>query len=77
MRLLGGVESFRGPEAVAARGTGLDARAWTLLRGWVDPVARIALDDPDDPAPYWVVSTRHPTVLAAAIAAEQADAATA
>jgi hypothetical protein len=27
------------------------------------------LDDPDDPTPYWVVSTRHPEKLATAIVA--------
>lgn len=66
--LTGTTESFRGTDARAARGTGLDARAWTLLRGWVDPVVRIAIEDQDDPAPYWLVSTRRPELLRAALA---------
>lgn len=70
--LTGETESFRREEARAARGTGLDARAWTLIRGWVDPVVRIALVDPDDPAPYWLLSTRRPDELRAALAAEHA-----
>ena len=69
----GTTESFRGPEAVAARGVGLDARAWTLLRGWVDPVVRIEVEDPNDPAPYWVVSTRRPEELRAALTAARSD----
>ena len=70
--LTAGTEAFRGREATQARGPGLDARAFTLFRGWVDPVVRIALNDPDDPAPYWLVSTRRPEELRAALAAERA-----
>ena len=58
---------FRGAEATAERGTRLNARAWLLLRGWIDPVVRIELDDPDDPTPYWLVSTRRPDELVAAL----------
>lgn len=60
-------EAFRGADAVRARGVELDARAWTLLRGWVDPVVRIPIEDADDPVPYWVVSTRRPAALSAAL----------
>lgn len=49
------------------RGTGLDARAFLVIRGWVQPVVRVPITDPIDPAPYWLLSTRHPTELAAAI----------
>lgn len=63
----GTAEAFRGADAVRARGVELDARAWTLLRGWVDPVLRIPIEDADDPAPYWVVSTRRPGALSAAL----------
>ncbi len=60
-------EGFRGAEATAARGVNLDARAWLCLRGWVDPVVRVPITDPRDPAPYWLVSTRHPGELIAAL----------
>ena len=62
-----GSPGFRGAEATAERGTRLDARAWLLLRGWLDPVTKIELRDPDDPTPYWLLSTRHPDELAAAV----------
>lgn len=65
-------ETFRGADAVRARGVDLDARAWTLLRGWVDPVVRIPIRDADDPAPYWVISTRRPAALSAALDAAHA-----
>ena len=68
-RLLGDVALARGTEARHERGPGLDARAHLLLRGWVDPVARVAVVDPADPTPYWLLSTRHPDELAAAIEA--------
>jgi hypothetical protein len=70
--LTGATEAFRGRGATAARGTDLDARAFTLFRGWVDPVVRVHLADPDDPAPYWLLSTRRPEELRAALAAEHA-----
>ena len=51
------------------RGQLLDARAYLLIRGWVDPVLRVEVVDSDDPTPYWLLSTRHPESIAAAIAA--------
>lgn len=59
--------SFTGAEAIAQRGTALDARAWLLLRGWIPGVVKVQLDDPSDPTPYWLVSTRRPAELAAAL----------
>lgn len=62
-------------EAVAAdaeqarieRGTGLDARAFLVIRGWIRPIVRIPIVDQRDPTPYWLVSSRRPDELAAAI----------
>jgi hypothetical protein len=48
-------------------GTGLDARAFLVIRGWVKEVVRIPVLDEADPTPYWVVSSRRPNELAAAI----------
>lgn len=66
-RVIASVTSFTGHEATAQRGTQLDARAWLLLRGWIPGLVKVQLDDPSDPTPYWLVSTRHPTELAAAL----------
>ncbi len=68
--LLGRVQGFVGEEARQERGPRLDARAFLVLRGWVDPVVRIGLTDPQDPTPYWLVSTRHPEALAAALSTD-------
>ena len=54
-------------EARIERGTGLDARAFLVIRGWVQPVVRVPITDPVDPAPYWLLSSRRPRELAAAI----------
>lgn len=67
----GRAEPFHGDAARAARGVDLDARAWLVLRGWVDGVVRVPILDPDDPTPYWLVSTRHPEELAAALETER------
>jgi hypothetical protein len=60
-------QAFEGAEATAERGVRLDARAWLLLRGWIPGVVRVELDDPADPTPYWLVSTRRPEELEAAL----------
>lgn len=64
---LGAVTAHTGADAVAERGTRLDARAWLVLRGWVSGVVRIEITDDADPTPYWLVSTRRPEELAAAL----------
>ncbi|RKR74034.1 DUF3093 domain-containing protein [Frondihabitans australicus] len=64
---MGTAAAFLAEEATAERGPRLDARAWTLFRGWVHPVLRIELTDLNDPAPYWLVSTRTPQKLSRAI----------
>jgi hypothetical protein len=67
--VIGELASFRAEEARQERGPRLDARAWLVIRGSVDPIVRIELDDPDDPTPYWIVSTRRPEQLIAALEA--------
>jgi hypothetical protein len=67
LSLVGTLTGFRGAEATQQRGPRLDARAWLLIRGWVDPVVRLEVLDVKDPTPYWIVSTRRPDELIAAI----------
>jgi hypothetical protein len=62
----------RALDAAQARhelGPGLDARAHLAQRGWVRTAVRVDLDDPADPTPYWLVSTRRPQELVAALLA--------
>lgn len=58
----------------AALGRQLDPAAFLMHRAWVKTMVLIVLDDPDDPTPYWLVSTRHPDRVIAALGL--ADAAT-
>lgn len=67
LELVGEPLGFRGAEATLERGRRLDARAWLCIRGWVDPVVTVPILDPEDPVPYWVLSTRNPERLIAAI----------
>ena len=64
---IGRAIAFEGPEATAERGVRLDARAWLLLRGWMPGVVKVELDDPQDPTPYWLVASRNPEELEAAL----------
>ncbi len=65
--IIGTIDGFRGAEASLERGQRLDARAFLVIRGWIDPVVRVELIDPNDPVPYWLVSTRNPQGVSEAI----------
>ncbi|MFN8080274.1 MAG: DUF3093 domain-containing protein [Kineosporiaceae bacterium] len=56
-----------------AHGPGLDARAYLCIRGWIPTGVRVIVDDPRDPTPYWLISSRHPTLLAEAIEQARAE----
>lgn len=57
-------------------GVGADPLAFVVQRPWVPGAVQVLLNDPADPTPYWVVSSRHPVRLAEAILAAR-DAASA
>lgn len=68
LELVASVSAAHGADAVHERGVGLRADAWLLIRGWIPDVVRVELDDPDDPTPYWLISSRRADALASAIA---------
>jgi hypothetical protein len=49
------------------RGPGANPLAWMLLRRWIPTAVRVDLNDPDDPTPYWFISTRKPVELVRAL----------
>lgn len=51
-----------------ALGRDADARAYLLVRPYLKRSVKVLVVDPADPTPYWLVSTRHPRTLAAALA---------
>ncbi len=50
-------------------GVDADARAFLLLRPYLKRAVKVEINDPADPAPYWLVNTRHPESLASALSA--------
>jgi len=64
---LAGVEALDTEDMRAARGRRLDARAYLCIRGWLPRGVKVLLRDPADPTPYWLVSSRRPDALAAAL----------
>jgi hypothetical protein len=72
LSLTGAVSVHRGEEASLERGQRLDSRAWLVIRGGLDAVVRVEVADDRDPAPYWLISSRRPDELAAAIEAGRA-----
>ncbi|WP_273654536.1 DUF3093 domain-containing protein [Cellulomonas fimi] len=66
--LLGEVTVLDADALRAELGPRLDARAHVCLRAWVRSGVRVELTDPDDPTPYWLVSSRRPEELARALA---------
>ncbi|GAA1480590.1 DUF3093 domain-containing protein [Gordonia sinesedis] len=51
----------------AAMGRQLDPAAFLMHHAWVKSMVLLVLDDPDDPTPYWLVSTRRPEKVLAAL----------
>jgi len=49
-------------------GVEADARAYLLVRPYLKRAVRVEIRDPADPTPYWLIGTRHPERLAAALA---------
>jgi hypothetical protein len=47
--------------------------AYSATRPWLPCAVRVALDDPDDDTPYWVVGSRRPHALAAALSPGRHD----
>lgn len=66
VELVSGVQTLDAAAMRQARGVRLDARAYLCLRGWLPQGVKVVLDDPEDPTPYWLISSRRPEAFAAA-----------
>jgi hypothetical protein len=67
---LGKVEPLYGDDARNAFGRDCDPAAYLVLRSYLRGAVRVEVTDPQDPAPYWLIATRHPDRLAAALTAD-------
>ena len=65
--LLGAVEPLDAEETRRVHGVDADARAFLVTRPYLKRAVKVAVADPADRTPYWLVSTRRPRELAAAI----------
>ncbi|GIF05892.1 DUF3093 domain-containing protein [Actinoplanes siamensis] len=52
-----------------ALGVGAHPLAFVVQRPWIGTAVQVLLDDPADPTPFWVVSTRRPVELATTLLA--------
>jgi len=69
LRFIGEVGSLDHEQTKAARGTRADPHAHLRLRPGVPTAVVVEVTDPDDPHPYWLISSRRPDALKAAIGA--------
>jgi hypothetical protein len=66
---LGPVEPLDAEETRRVHGVDADARAFLLTRPFLKRSVLVPVLDPADRTPYWLISTRHPQRLAAALGA--------
>jgi Protein of unknown function (DUF3093) len=74
VRFVGGVTVLGPAERRVLLSTAAHPYAFVVQRPWVKGAVQVHLDDADDPTPYWVVSSRRPAALAAALLAARASA---
>ncbi len=68
-RYVGAVEALDAADTRRLLGVDADARAYLLVRAYCHGAVKVMVADRADPAPYWLVSTRHPADLAASLGA--------
>jgi hypothetical protein len=60
LEYVSGAVALDGPTLRRVVGREGDPAAFLSIRPWIGPGVQLWLDDPEDPVPYWVVSSRHP-----------------
>jgi hypothetical protein len=68
--LLGNIEEIAKDQIFSERGPKLDPAAHKVFQGTVKTAIKISLNDPNDPTPYWIISTRKPAQLAEVLRAK-------
>ena len=62
--LIGEAEAISKNQIFLERGPNLDPGAYKVFQGSVKTAVKISIADPEDPTPYWLISTRKPQKLA-------------
>ena len=68
--LLGNIEEIAKDQIFSERGPKLDPAAHKVFQGTVKTAIKITVNDPNDPTPYWIISTRKPAQLAEVLRAK-------
>jgi hypothetical protein len=68
--LLGKIEEIAKDQIFSERGPKLDPAAYKVFQGTVKAAIKITVNDPNDPTPYWIISTRKPAQLAEVLRAK-------
>jgi hypothetical protein len=71
--LLGAAEALDAETTRRVHGVDADARAFLLTRPYLPRAVKVTIADPADPTPYWLISTRHPSTLAAALSGRSVE----
>jgi hypothetical protein len=64
---VGAAEALDKETTRRVHGVDADARAFLVTRPYISRSVKVTVDDPADPTPYWLISSRHPRQLAAAL----------
>jgi hypothetical protein len=64
---LGRAEALDKEATRRVHGVEADARAFLVTRPYISRSVKVTIDDPRDPTPYWLISSRHPRQLAAVL----------
>ncbi len=70
LRYVAAVDVVTKQDKRKALGPELDPAAFCVHKPWIGTMVRVHLDDPQDPTPYWLFSTRHPEKLATSLTDE-------
>lgn len=76
LSVVGRVVTVSPAQARALRGGAGDPAAYVFARPYLTRAVFVELRDPQDPTPYWLIFTRHPEKLAAAVSARHAGSGT-
>ncbi|GAA1811564.1 DUF3093 domain-containing protein [Planosporangium flavigriseum] len=74
VRYVAGVTVLGVAEKRTLLGVAAHPYAFVVQRPWIKGAVQVHLNDPNDPTPYWVVSSRRPAALAASLLAARASA---
>jgi len=67
VKYISGIDELSGQSLRAIRGPSADPASYLAIRFWVNRAIKIEINDPRDRTPYWLISTRFPAELAAAL----------